>query len=127
MLRLDRRYLEATGRSRTRAAIHPAKGAKQLDRRPSGTWTVECVAVAEQARGLGVGKALMRHIIEEARAAGVDSVGISVTLGNDIAERLYLSAGFQPCITCFPEYYRGQFPGTKKFRLSLGRGLSSAP
>ena len=88
--------------------------------RPSGKWTVECVAVAEQARGLGVGKALMRHIIEEARAAGVDSVGISVTPGNDIAERLYLSVGFQPHITYFSEYYYGQFPGTEKFRLRLG-------
>lgn len=88
--------------------------------RPSGTWTIECVAVPEQARGLGVGKRLMRYIVEQARAAGVDSVGVSVTPGNDKAERLYLSAGFQPYITYFSEYYYGQFPGTEKFRLRLG-------
>ena len=90
--------------------------------RPSGTWTIECVAVVEQARGRGVGAALMRRIIDEALAAGSESIGISVTTGNEIAERLYLSAGFQRYITFFSEYYYGQFPGTAKFRIRL-RGL----
>jgi len=87
--------------------------------RPSGTWTIECVAVAEQVRGRGVGRALMKHILDEAHAAGVDSVGISVTPGNDAAEHLYLSVGFQPYIEYFGEYYYGEFPGTRKFRIRL--------
>jgi ribosomal protein S18 acetylase RimI-like enzyme len=87
--------------------------------RPSGTWTIECVAVVEQARGRGVGAALMRHIIDEARAGGLKSIGISVTIGNQAAERLYQSVGFQPYITYFSEYYDGMFPGTAKFRIRL--------
>ena len=87
--------------------------------RPSGTWTIECVAVVEQARGRGVGAALMRHIIDEARAGGIESVGISVTMGNQAAERLYLSVGFQPYVSYFSEYYNGVFPGTAKFRIRV--------
>jgi ribosomal protein S18 acetylase RimI-like enzyme len=87
--------------------------------RPSGTWTIECVAVVERARRRGVGAALMRHIIDEARAEGVESIGISVTIGNQAAEALYQSVGFQPYITYFGEYYDGMFPGTAKFRIRL--------
>jgi len=87
--------------------------------RPSGTWTIECVAVLESARGRGIGKALMLHIIEEAKAKGIDSIGISVTPGNDIAKNLYISAGFKPYITYFKEYYYDMFPGTEKFRIRL--------
>ena len=87
--------------------------------RPSGTWTIECVAVVEEARGRGVGAALMRHIIDEARAGGLESVGISVTIGNQAAERLYQSVGFQPYVSYFSEYYYGVFPGTAKFRIRV--------
>jgi ribosomal protein S18 acetylase RimI-like enzyme len=87
--------------------------------RPAGTWTIECVAVVEQARGRGVGAALMRHIIGEARAGGLESVGVSVTIGNQAAERLYLSAGFQPYVSYFSEYYDGVFPGTAKFKIGV--------
>lgn len=87
--------------------------------RPSGTWTIECVAVVEQARGRGVGAALMRHIINEARTGGLESIGISVTIGNQAAERLYQSVGFQPYVSYFSEYYDGVFPGTAKFRIRL--------
>lgn len=86
---------------------------------PSGTWTVECIAVIEQVRGQGIGKGLLEHIIKEARATGIESIGISVTVGSEIAERLYLSVGFQRHITFFSEYYFNKFPGTAKFRLRL--------
>lgn len=86
---------------------------------PSGTWTIECVAVVEQFREKGIGKNLLKHIIKEAQNAEIESIGISVTVGNEIAERLYLSVGFQRYITFFSEYYFNQFPGTAKFRLRL--------
>lgn len=86
---------------------------------PSGYWTIECVAVVEQFRGKGIGKNLLGHIIEEAREAKTESIGISVEVGNKIAEQLYLSMGFQRYITFFSEYYFNQFPGTAKFRLRL--------
>jgi ribosomal protein S18 acetylase RimI-like enzyme len=85
----------------------------------SGTWTIECVAVVEQVRGKGIGKNLLEYIIKEARDAEIESIGISVTVGNEIAECLHLSVGFQRHITFFGEYYFNQFPGTAKFRLRL--------
>jgi ribosomal protein S18 acetylase RimI-like enzyme len=87
--------------------------------RPSGAWRIECVAVVEQFRGQGIGKELLKHLIKEAQEAAMESVGISVTIGNDVAEHLYLSVGFQQYITFFNEYYFNQFPGTAKFRLRL--------
>jgi ribosomal protein S18 acetylase RimI-like enzyme len=86
---------------------------------PSGTWTIECVVVVEQFRGQGISKDLLNHIIKSAQAAEIESIGISVTIDNEIAERLYLSVGFQKYITFFSEYYFNQFPGTAKFRLRL--------
>jgi ribosomal protein S18 acetylase RimI-like enzyme len=87
--------------------------------RPSGAWTIECVAVVEQFRGQGIGKDLLRHITKEAQDAEVESIGVSVTVGNEIAESLYLSVGFQRYATYFSDYYFNQFPGTAKFRLRL--------
>jgi ribosomal protein S18 acetylase RimI-like enzyme len=87
--------------------------------RPSGTWTIECVAVVEQFRGQGIGKELLRYLIKEAQDAEIESIGISVTIGNEIAEHLYISVGFQRYITFFNEYYFKQFPGIAKFRLRL--------
>jgi ribosomal protein S18 acetylase RimI-like enzyme len=88
---------------------------------PSGTWTIECVAVVEQVRGQGIGKNLLGHIIKEAQDAEIESIGISITVGNEIAERLYLSVGFQRYITFFSEYYFNQFSGTAKFRLRISK------
>jgi len=89
--------------------------------RPSGTWTIECVAVVEQFRGQGIGKDLLGNIIQEARDEEIESIGISVTIGNEIAEHLYLSVGFQRYVTFFSEYYFNQFPGTAKFILRLSK------
>jgi ribosomal protein S18 acetylase RimI-like enzyme len=89
--------------------------------RPSGTWTIECVAVVEQFRGQRIGKDLLGHIIQEARGEEVESIGVSVTVDNKIAENLYLSVGFQKYVTFFSEYYFNQFPGTAKFRLRLSK------
>jgi ribosomal protein S18 acetylase RimI-like enzyme len=87
--------------------------------RPSGAWTIECITVVEQFRGQGIGKKLLGHLIKEAQDAEIESIGISVTIGNEIAEHLYISAGFQRHVTFFKEYYFNQFPGTAKFRMRL--------
>jgi ribosomal protein S18 acetylase RimI-like enzyme len=88
---------------------------------PSGIWTIECVAVVEEFRRQGIGRTLLEHIIAEARNNAIESIGISVTVGNEIAERLYLSVGFQRYITFFSDYYFDRFPGTAKFRLRISR------
>jgi ribosomal protein S18 acetylase RimI-like enzyme len=45
-------------------------------------------------RGRGVAGALLRACIEEARRAGIETLTLSVTVGNQGAERLYARAGF---------------------------------
>lgn len=49
--------------------------------------------VAEPNRGRGVGRALLRSLLDEARARGIARVSLSVEEGN-YAKRLYLSEGF---------------------------------
>jgi len=53
--------------------------------------------VAEPFRGKGAGRALLEAALGEARSmAGVRSVGLSVTAGQQAARQLYLSVGFRP-------------------------------
>ena len=52
--------------------------------------------VAPEARGLGIGHALLNHIIAWAEEAQLDRVVLSVTTTNPAAVALYLSSGFIP-------------------------------
>lgn len=53
--------------------------------------------VAPEVRGQGIGVALVRAVIDHARTqAGLELLTLAVTVGNDSARQLYLSAGFQP-------------------------------
>jgi RimJ/RimL family protein N-acetyltransferase len=53
--------------------------------------------VASEARGQGLGKALLAHTIEQARALdGLEDLTLAVTVGNAGARALYLAAGFVP-------------------------------
>lgn len=53
--------------------------------------------VAPEARGKGMGKALVEAAMTKAKAMeGLEDVVLAVTVGNDSARRLYLKAGFQP-------------------------------
>jgi ribosomal protein S18 acetylase RimI-like enzyme len=51
--------------------------------------------VRPQWRGRGVAHALLQACIERARAGGVETLTLSVTVGNHDAERLYARAGFE--------------------------------
>ncbi len=54
------------------------------------------MAVAPEAKGQGVGKALVMRIIELATAMdGLRQIGLTVSEGNVAAERLYRSCGFE--------------------------------
>lgn len=68
-------------------------------RSPREHWRIEVLAVAESARGTGIGTTLLRAVIESAREAGVRSVGLEVVDVNDGALRLYERLGFQPVRT----------------------------
>ncbi len=54
------------------------------------------VAVAEDARGRGVGRKLVAEIIRQAAASGVVQIFLEVRRSNQIARNLYESRGFVP-------------------------------
>lgn len=55
------------------------------------------IAVTKGARGLGVGKALMNKIIEQAVADGYNALSLSVDPSNNKAMQLYKNLGFYQC------------------------------
>ena len=66
-------------------------------RLPSGLRArIEDVVVAEQYRGLGVGRALNEAALERAQAAGARSVDLTSSPGREAANQLYQSLGFEP-------------------------------
>jgi RimJ/RimL family protein N-acetyltransferase len=53
--------------------------------------------VAPEARRLGAGKALMQALMTHAHTVeGLEEVVLAVTVGNEVARKLYLDAGFVP-------------------------------
>lgn len=86
---------------------------------PHAPWIIENVAVLPEARGRGLGKVLLRALLEEGRSQQHSHVGIMVINGNDVASRTYESIGFKPYQTFHAEYFNQQFklefPGITKF------------
>jgi len=60
----------------------------------SGAWVYD-IFVEPQHRGKGVGRALLTAAENDVLQRGVDSIGLNVFGGNDIARRLYESAGYE--------------------------------
>lgn len=53
--------------------------------------------VVSEARGLGIGRALMAELVERAgRIPALEEIILAVTVGNPTARSIYLAAGFQP-------------------------------
>ena len=57
---------------------------------------VDDLCVDREARGRGVGKALFRHVKEQARAMGCYEVTLNVWEGNDSARAFYDAQGMRP-------------------------------
>ena len=57
-------------------------------------WNVHDVAVAPQARGRGVGRALLERVLADAAEAGAVAVSLEVRHDNAAARHLYASLGF---------------------------------
>jgi len=68
-----------------------------LFRIPTGVraW-IEDVVVDEAARGRGVGEALNRYALEQARRAGAKTVDLTSRPSREAANRLYQRIGFEP-------------------------------
>ncbi len=67
---------------------------------PAGTrgW-IEDVVVDAAYRNRGIGRALVRRAVDEARRAGVDTLTLTSRPSRTAARALYLSEGFEPCET----------------------------
>jgi ribosomal protein S18 acetylase RimI-like enzyme len=90
---------------------------------PQSPWIIETVAVLPEARGRGLGKALLQAMLTEGRSQGHTHAGIMVINGNDIARRMYESVGFKPYQTFHADYFLDQFKvefsGITKFGICL--------
>ena len=90
---------------------------------PQAPWIIENVAVLPEARGRGLGKALLRALLEEGRSQQHSHAGIMVINGNNAARHTYESIGFKPYQTFHADYFLEQFnvefPGVTKFGLCL--------
>ena len=64
-------------------------------RETAGELHINNVAVREPYRRRGIGRALLRRIIEEARHLGVSTAFLEVRSGNKAAQALYEQAGFR--------------------------------
>jgi ribosomal protein S18 acetylase RimI-like enzyme len=53
------------------------------------------IAIDEEHRGKGYGRALLTGLEKVAHDRGLDSIALNVFAGNDIARRLYEKAGFR--------------------------------
>jgi len=62
---------------------------------PGFSWYVDALAVAEETRGAGVGRALLEDAEQRAGEAGCTSLALETQLENHAAQRLYESAGFK--------------------------------
>ena len=66
----------------------------QLERGGATAWLDELYVVPAR-RGRGVGRALLRRALREARQQGCESVHLEVVRGHGRAARLYVREGFQ--------------------------------
>jgi ribosomal protein S18 acetylase RimI-like enzyme len=59
-------------------------------------WSVRDLYVVPQRRRGGIARALLQHVVDDARAAGACRVSLQTEADNTPALRLYTAAGFQP-------------------------------
>jgi ribosomal protein S18 acetylase RimI-like enzyme len=55
------------------------------------------IAVSRDARGRGIGRALLRAVTDDARASGVTMLSLSVEHANHVAAHLYRREGWRTC------------------------------
>ena len=79
-----------------------------FDQLDSDAWYVNAVAVADKARGRGVGRALLRDAIGRACSFGASSIVLHVNAVNASAIRLYEDEGLSITDTWTPWYLAGR-------------------
>lgn len=79
------------------AGLQAAKGAEAAE--------IQTIAVSTESRREGLGRVLMRTLINEAMKRGADEVFLEVRADNPAAQNLYLSLGFEQ-IAVRKNYYQ---------------------
>ncbi|MDA3806031.1 tRNA (adenosine(37)-N6)-threonylcarbamoyltransferase complex transferase subunit TsaD [Clavibacter sp. CT19] len=102
---------EADGGILGYAGLSCPRGAQAAD--------VQTIAVAESARGRGIGRALLTRLVAEAHARGAREVLLEVRADNPVAQALYTSLGFEP-IAVRPHYYQPDDVDAVVMRVALG-------
>jgi len=98
---------------------HPVAGyAGLLAPVDSGQADIQTIAVAPDARGHGLGRALMMALLAEARARRAAEVFLEVRADNPNARALYDSLGFEQ-IAVRPRYYQPDGVDAQIMRLEL--------
>lgn len=67
-------------------------------REPATIGLVESLSVLPEARGRGIGEALLERVAQELAAIGVHEIRLSVVATNAAALRFYERVGFQPFV-----------------------------
>lgn len=92
------------------AGLRVPRGAREAD--------VQTIAVSPQARGRGIGRALMERMLTQARDRAVREVFLEVRADNDVAQNLYRSLGFVE-LGVRPGYYQPEGIDAIVMRLAL--------
>jgi ribosomal-protein-alanine acetyltransferase len=103
-------------------AEEPLGYAAVLVPRGAGDADVLTIAVAEAARGRGIGRALLEHLLAAATARGASRVFLEVRADNPVATALYVSAGFE-AVGRRPHYYQPDDVDAVVMRLELPVGV----
>ena len=99
-----------------RGADGAARGCVALRSFAPGTVEMKRMYVAPEARGMGLGHALLAAILDEARRLGAREIVLDTLPELGAAIALYRAAGFEP----IPAYYETPIERTLFFRLPLG-------
>jgi ribosomal protein S18 acetylase RimI-like enzyme len=67
----------------------------ELEAIAAGAWFIMAIGVFAEYRGIGLGKFMLQHSIDKAKAAGFDTAAIMVESANEGACRLYRRFGFE--------------------------------
>ena len=73
----------------------PGQSDSPDDAWPDGWASIRLLGVSPQARGLGVGRALMVECLRRARADGATTMGLHTTMLMDVARAMYMRLGFK--------------------------------
>jgi ribosomal-protein-alanine acetyltransferase len=101
---------EVAGRLLGYAGLRAVHNAKDAD--------IQTITIAEESRGRGRGRALLRELLHEAARRHVTDVFLEVRADNPVAQRLYLSEGFAE-IGRKPRYYQPDDVDALVMRLDL--------